>query len=88
MNELVTFCANGGKSHGKGCVEVPQGGGAKREVAATGSIPARRGRSEWVRKKPRGMKEPDRCLDEDEGSNSIARMGSGTSGLSNPTGHM
>jgi hypothetical protein len=25
MNELVTFCANGGKSHGKGYVDVPQG---------------------------------------------------------------
>lgn len=60
----------------------------EREVAESGSIPARRGRSEWVRKKPRGMKEPDRCLDEDEGRNSIARLGSETSGLSNPTGHM
>jgi hypothetical protein len=55
---------------------------AKREDAAR-----RRRRNEWVRKKPRGMKGPDRCLDEDEGRNSIARVGSETAGLSNPTGH-
>jgi hypothetical protein len=34
------------------------------------------------------MKGPDRCLDEDEGRNSIARVGSETVRLSNPTGHM
>lgn len=63
-------------------------GEAKREDVATRSIPVRRRRSEWVRKKAKGMKGPDRCLDEDEGRNSIARVGSETVRLSNPTGHM
>jgi hypothetical protein len=35
--------------------------------AKTGSIPARGRRNEWGRKKPRGIKGTDRCLDEDEG---------------------
>jgi hypothetical protein len=34
------------------------------------------------------MKGTDRCLDEDEGRNSIARVGSETASLSNPIGHM
>jgi hypothetical protein len=77
-----------GKVMGKDVLLYPRVGEAKGGNAVTGSIPARRRRSEWVRKEGRGMKEPDRCLYETEGRNSIARVGSGAAGLSNPTGHV
>jgi len=38
---------------------------------------------EW--KNPRGMKGPDRCLEANEGGNSIALLRGENFGLSNPT---